>query len=201
MLIQGLIKSLRQYTWRILVCGPGPRLCASRRPVRRLLRAAYEFCRWISMPDGRWRAECSSYNSQITGNVENAVLSTRKYFSQLIVPLKKHRYNNPSCTYQTPSLDGFSSCVTVLALDFDTSFSWARLFSDFHDVCSSLAPTSSNFSSVSTRRLYFCFLSIKSPVVLSLFTNKPLYWDRHNLLTYLLTHSWRWALLEKLPIV
>jgi hypothetical protein len=29
------------------------RLCASRRPVRRLLRGAYEFCRWISLPNGR----------------------------------------------------------------------------------------------------------------------------------------------------
>jgi hypothetical protein len=57
-----------------------------------------------------------------------------------------------------------------LTLDFDTPVIWARHFSDFLGVYSSLAPLSSNFFSVSTRCLYFCFLSIKSPVVLSLFT-------------------------------
>jgi hypothetical protein len=40
--------------------------------------------------------------------------------------------------------------------------------SDFLGVCSSLAPTSSNFSSVSTRSLCFCFLSVKSPDILNL---------------------------------
>jgi hypothetical protein len=35
------------------VCSPVPRFCASRRPVRRRLRLAYEFCRRISTPDGR----------------------------------------------------------------------------------------------------------------------------------------------------
>jgi hypothetical protein len=64
------------------------------------------------------------------------------------------------------SLVGFSNCVAVLALDFDTI-----CFSDFLDVCSSsLAPMSSNFSSVSTQCLCFCFLSIKSSIVRSLFT-------------------------------
>jgi hypothetical protein len=29
---------------KFLVCGPAPRLCASRRPVRPLLRGACEFC-------------------------------------------------------------------------------------------------------------------------------------------------------------
>jgi hypothetical protein len=48
--------------------------------------------------------------------------------------------------------------------------SWARRISDFESVCSSLDIMSSNFSSLSTRRLCFCFLSIGSPVVLSLFT-------------------------------
>jgi hypothetical protein len=68
------------------------------------------------------------------------------------------------------SLEGFSNCVAVLAPDFDTPVSSARHFSDFLGVCSSLAPMSSNFSSVSTWSLCFCFLSVKSPVVLSLFT-------------------------------
>jgi hypothetical protein len=60
--------------------------------------------------------------------------------------------------------------VALLALEFETPVYWARRCSDFLGVCSSLAPISSNFSSVSTRRLCFCFLSIKSPVDLSLFT-------------------------------
>jgi hypothetical protein len=50
-----------------------------------------------------------------------------------------------------------------------SSLSWARRFSDFLGVYSSLAPMSTNFSLVSTRRLWFCFLFIKSPF-LSLFT-------------------------------
>jgi hypothetical protein len=40
----------------------------------------------------------------------------------------------------------------------------------FLTLCSSLAPTSSTFSSGNTRHLRVCFWSIKSPVVLSLFT-------------------------------
>jgi hypothetical protein len=40
------------------------------------------------MPDCRSRLECSSYNSQITGGIENAVLSAYRYISQLIVTLK-----------------------------------------------------------------------------------------------------------------
>jgi hypothetical protein len=68
------------------------------------------------------------------------------------------------------SLDGFSNCVSVHALDFDTPVSWARRFSDFRGECSSWAPRSSNISSASARRLCFVFLSSKRPVVLSLFT-------------------------------
>jgi hypothetical protein len=43
-------------------------------------------------------------------------------------------------------------------LDFDAPVPWARCFSDFLGVCSSLAPVSSSFSSVSTRCVCFCFL-------------------------------------------
>jgi hypothetical protein len=46
----------------------------------------------------------------------------------------------------------FSSCVAVLALDFDVPVSIARRFSDFLGVCSSLATMSCNFFWVSTRR-------------------------------------------------
>jgi hypothetical protein len=56
-----------------------------------------------------------------------------------------------------------------LALDFDTSVSWPRSFSDFLGVWWSLAPMSSNSSSISTQSL-FCFLSIKSLIDLNLFT-------------------------------
>jgi hypothetical protein len=87
--------------------------------------------------------------------VENAVLSTRRYFSQLIVLLKKHGYTSPPCTYST----------------LDTSFHWmasAIVLPVLHYTLT--LPVSSNFSSVSTRQLCFCFLAIKSPIVLSLFT-------------------------------
>jgi hypothetical protein len=51
------------------------------------------------------------------------------------------------------------NCVALLARDFSTPVSWARRFSHFLGVCSSLPPMSSNFSSVSTQHLCFCFLS------------------------------------------
>jgi hypothetical protein len=38
------------------------------------------------------------------------------------------------------SLDGFSNFVAVLALDFDTTVSSGKHFSDFLGVCTSLAP-------------------------------------------------------------
>jgi hypothetical protein len=41
------------YRGRIFSVGPGLRLYASRRPVRPLVRGAYEFCRRISIPDGQ----------------------------------------------------------------------------------------------------------------------------------------------------
>jgi hypothetical protein len=53
--------------------------------------------------------ELSSYNSQITGGVENAVFSVCRYFSQLIVSLK-----NAGTTiilalpaHQTPTVTGW----------------------------------------------------------------------------------------------
>jgi hypothetical protein len=82
----------------------------------------------------------------------------------------QHSFLHLQPTRHQLSLDGFSNCVAVLALDFDTPVSWARRFSYFLGVCSCLAPMSSSFSSGSTRRLCFCFLCIKNPIVLSLFT-------------------------------
>jgi hypothetical protein len=58
----------------------------------------------------------------------------------------------------------YPSCTTLWH-----SVSWAKHFSDFLSVCSSLAPMSFNFSSVSILHLRFCLLSIKSHADLSLF--------------------------------
>jgi hypothetical protein len=130
----------------------------------------------LPMNQHSWRQitlEWSSYNSQITGGVKNAALCTCRYFSQLIVSLKnkaQQSFLHLHHTRRQLSPDGFSSCVALLALDFDSPVSWARRFSDFIGVCSSLAHVSYKFSSVSTRRLCFCFLPIKSLVVVSLFT-------------------------------
>jgi hypothetical protein len=83
--------------------------------------------------------------------------SARKYLSQLIILLKKTHvqqyFLHLQHTRHQRSLVGISNCVAVLALDFDTPVSWARSFSDFLGVCSSLAPMSSNVSSVGARGL------------------------------------------------
>jgi hypothetical protein len=44
-------------TGRFLRSLTGSRLCASRLPAHRRLWVKYEFCRWMSMPDGRWCLE------------------------------------------------------------------------------------------------------------------------------------------------
>jgi hypothetical protein len=77
--------------------------------------------------------------------------------------------NPPSWIARLQGMDYCCFIGSKLALDFDTLVSWATRFSDFLGVCSYLAAMSSNFSLVSTRRLWFCFLSIKNPIVLSLF--------------------------------
>jgi hypothetical protein len=46
-------RSFELYGEDFLLCWPLPRLRATRRPVPCLPRGAYEFCRWISMPQGR----------------------------------------------------------------------------------------------------------------------------------------------------
>jgi hypothetical protein len=95
--------------------------------------------------------------------------STHKYLSKLNVLLHIQQSLHLQHTRHQLSLDGFSNCVAVLVLDFDTAVSWAKHFSDFLGICSRLAPMSSNVSSVSTQWLCF-FLFIRSPIVLSLFT-------------------------------
>jgi hypothetical protein len=59
----------------------------------------------------------------------------------------------------------FSNCAVFLAVDFDTPVSSSRRFSDFLGVCSNLAPVSSNFSSVSTRRLCLVSCLLRVPLV------------------------------------
>jgi hypothetical protein len=148
------------------------RLCASPLPGHRRPLSAREFCWWLSMPLTFGMKGSSYLCSKITGGVENAV-PLNKYLSQWIVSLKtraEQSFLHLQHTRHQLSLDGFRKCVAVLTLYFDTLISWARRFSDFLGVCSSLAPVPSNFSSVNTRRLCFVFLSIKSPVVLSLLT-------------------------------
>jgi hypothetical protein len=58
--------------------------------------------------------------------VMNVVLSTRRYFLQLIVSLKtqaQHSFLHLLHTRHQLSLDGFGNYVAVLALDFDTPVS------------------------------------------------------------------------------
>jgi hypothetical protein len=55
-------------------------------------------------------------------------------------------------------MDGFSNCVAVLALNVDTSVSWARRFTDFLGVCSSLAHMAYNVSLGKNLTLMFLFL-------------------------------------------
>lgn len=72
--------------------------------------------------DGTEETDCS-YNSHVTGGVENAVLSTRRYFSKLIVSLKtqvQRSFLRVQHTKHQLSLDGLTNCVTVLARGIDT---------------------------------------------------------------------------------
>jgi hypothetical protein len=144
---------LTQSLWNLVSTGSSFSNLSSRRTVR-CLRGA-----WACLTaDNVWN--WSSYNSQITGGVENTVLSTRRYFSQLIVSLKKA----PDTTVllalnSTPDSNCHWMASAVLALESDTPVSRARRLSDFLGLCLSLAPVSFNFSSVSTRRL--CFVSCR----------------------------------------
>jgi hypothetical protein len=90
--------------------------------------------------------------SQTTGGVENAVPLHLNIFRNCFVKNTQQSFLHLQHTRHQLLLNGFSNCVAILALDFDTPVSWARRFSDFLGVCSSLAPVPSNFS-VSTRRL------------------------------------------------
>jgi hypothetical protein len=113
-----------------------------------------------------------NYNSQITGGVENAVLSTRRNFAINCFVKKiqvqksflhlQHLDTNFHWMVLAIVLPFLHQNLTLHSPELDVSVV-------FYGVCSSLALMSCNLS-VSTRRLCICFLSIKSPVVLSLFT-------------------------------
>jgi hypothetical protein len=121
-------------------------------------RGTCEFCRWPSMPI-TFRMKGSSYLcSQMTGIVENAVplhanipRTGRRGSDYLLKILCRNIWNLPTNVF----FQSFHSRVT----------------------CCKLCPSNNlrrknhtdHFPSVSTRRLCF-FLSVKNPVVLSLFT-------------------------------
>jgi ABC-type cobalamin transport system permease subunit len=123
-------------------------------------------CENVVCKDERFRLNTCTYSEKYLLRAVPLTLVTHAVYGAILFtvvrPRTKHRHQL--------SLDGFSNCVAVLALDFDTPVSWATCFSDFLDVLSSLSHMSSNFSLISTQPLYFCFLSITSPIVLSLFT-------------------------------
>jgi hypothetical protein len=125
-----------------LLCWPLPR-----RPLaaRRILILPTNQHAWRPITFGM---KGSSYHcSQITGGVENAVLHV-----------------------DIPRTGGRDSDLLFEAvLQEYLQFPYEFIFQYFLGVCSSLTSISSNFSA-NTRRLCFCFLSVKSPVVLSLFT-------------------------------
>jgi hypothetical protein len=107
--------------------------------------------------------ESSYLCSQITGGVEN------------VVSLHANIPRTDGRDFDLTSEDAlqeyfkfqFFFCSRVIAVNFVLQITTEE---KVLGVCSSLAPISSNFSSVSTRPLSFVFLSIKNPVALSLFT-------------------------------
>jgi hypothetical protein len=89
----------------------------------------------------------ASFANESADNIWNEVVTFDR--SQLLkMPYSLQHIQH---TRHKLSLDGFSNCVAILALDFNTPVSWARCFSDFLGVCLSLSPMSCNFS-VSTLR-------------------------------------------------
>jgi hypothetical protein len=122
-------------------------------PVQCWPRCTHKFCRWLSLPIifGIKGSLTFVHRSQ-------EVLKTLSLYTYISFAIncfiKRHvQQSFLHFTGHQLLLDGFSNCVAILALDFDTPDSWARHFSDFLGVCSSLTPVSCDFSSVSTRRL------------------------------------------------
>jgi hypothetical protein len=137
-------------TWRILMKFTRSRLCASPLPGHRRPLSAREFCRWLIMPIIFGMKGNSYLCSQITGSVENAV--------PLHVDIPRTGGRGFWFTFWW-----FSVAIIQISLRM---FSFSS--SSVRELL--LAPMSSNFPSVSNRRLCFVFFFIKSPVVLSLFT-------------------------------
>jgi hypothetical protein len=61
----------------------------------------------------------NSYNSQVIGGVENDVPLHVDIFCNWLISLKKHTYNNPSCTYRTPD-SNFTGWSKTRGLDVDS---------------------------------------------------------------------------------
>jgi hypothetical protein len=98
------------------------------------------------------RNEVRITTSQITGSVENSAISTRRYFSQLIVSLK-----NTGTTilleFTAHQTSTFTGWLQQWRCRFCTNLWHSSLFSETLGMCSSLASTASNFFSVCSRRL------------------------------------------------
>jgi hypothetical protein len=127
--------------------GTGPLLAAER---MRILPITFEM------------KESSYLRSQITGGVENAV------------PLHANIPRSGGRDFDLPSEDALQEYLKFpyecfLSVLLFEGYCCKRCPSN-NPRRKSLAPTSSNFSSVSTRRLCLVLLSIKNPVVLILFT-------------------------------
>jgi hypothetical protein len=138
------------YTGRNLMTFARSRICVSPLPEHRRPLSACEFCRWLSMPVTFGMKGSSYLRSQITEGVKNAV--------SLHVDIPRTGWRG----FDLPSEDSLQPYLKFPCDRFSFGSSSVRGLL--------LAPMSFNFSSVSTRRLYFIFLYIKSPVDLSLFT-------------------------------
>jgi hypothetical protein len=89
----------------------GSRFCASRWPVRCLPRGAYEFCRWISMPDGRWYLQWRE--------VINLSTAWRHYVSRRAVLYMRRRQ-------QLSALLDICSQLQLVSSVFDHGAVWFR---------------------------------------------------------------------------
>jgi hypothetical protein len=140
-------------TGRFLINLTPLRHCASRVPERSLLRSACEYCRWLSMPitfvhrSQEVLKMLSLYTQTFIAPAEDILIYLLKMNCRNI-------WNFPANVFFQ-----FFFCSRVIPVNFVLQITPEK----------SLAPVSFNFSSLSTRRC-FVLLSIKNPVVLSLFT-------------------------------
>jgi hypothetical protein len=135
------------------------RLRASPRSAHRWPQSARECCRWLSMPITFGMKGGSYLCSQITGGVENA---------------RPLHVDIPRTGGRCSDLPSEDSLQEYLKFPYECFLSVLP----FEGHCCKFCPSHNSrrknhteyFSSVSTRLLCFVFLSVKSPVILSLFT-------------------------------